>query len=401
MTMTSPTYIIQGKRTPFGAFGGRLKNLSATELTLHAAQATLQAAQLDPKQLDHVIMGQVVGANADSAYLPRHVALKLGADVSCPAYSVNRLCGSGFQSWVEAHQLIQTQQARLVLAGGVESMSQIPYLAKGVRFGDTRMGHFAMEDLLSSALTDQYAQMPMAMTAEKLGEQYEITRTQVDEYALLSQQRYQAARQTQRFQDEIAPMVLTGKKGSETFDFDEHAKADATLDKLQNLKPLFKAQGLVTAGTASGIVDGAATTLLASQDWVKEHKAQPLARMIHGVSVGCAPEIMGIGPVAAIQKLLKETGLTLAQVDLWEVNEAFAAQYLAVEKELLLDRNKTNLCGGAIALGHPLGASGTRIMNHLAWALHRQPQMRYAIGSACIGGGQGIAILIERSPSLI
>lgn len=389
------TYIIQGQRTPFGAFGGSLKHLSATELSLQAAQSTLKKANINPELINHVVMGQVVGANSDSAYLPRHLALKLGALVSCPAYSVNRLCGSGFQSWIEAHQLIQMQSSDLVLAGGVESMSQIPYLAKGVRFGDTRMGTSVLEDLLTSALTDQYPNLPMAMTAEKLGEQYGITREQVDQYSLLSQQRYQKALSEGIYQHEISSITLNSKKGVVEFNQDEHAKPDVTLEKLNGLKSIFKKDGLVTAATASGIVDGAATTLLASESFIKDQKIQPLARLVHGTSVGCAPDIMGIGPVMAIKKLLAETQLKLEQIDLIEVNEAFAAQYLAVEKELNLDRQKTNLCGGAIALGHPLGASGTRIMNHLTHALQRT-QARYAIGSACIGGGQGIAILIER-----
>jgi len=389
------TVIISAQRTPFGSFGGSLKTHSATDLALLASEAALKASPLNHHDVEHLVFGQVVGANSDSAYLPRHVGLKLGVPQDRPAYSVNRLCGSGFQSWIEAHMLIQLGQANCVLSGGVESMSQIPYLAKGIRFGETRMGNFVLEDLLNSALTDQYPGLPMAMTAEKLGEQYEISREEVDQYALLSQQRYQKALYDGIFDREISPLTIKTKKGEIQFKYDEHAKADATLEKLQNLKSIFKPNGLVTAGTASGIVDGAAATLLCNETWAKMKGLKPLARIIHTSVVGCSPDIMGIGPANAIRKLLNESQLTQDQINLFEVNEAFSAQYLAVEKELGLPRAKTNINGGAIALGHPLGASGTRIMNHLALELQRR-NLKYAVGSACIGGGQGIAILIER-----
>jgi len=389
------TVIVGAKRTPFGSFGGSLKSYSATDLATIASEATIKSTTLKPEDVDHIVFGQVVGANSDSAYLPRHVGLRIGVPQDRPAYLVNRLCGSGFQSWIEAHFLVQTGSANLVLAGGVESMSQIPYLAKGVRFGDTRMGNFTLEDLLNSALTDQYPGMPMAMTAEKLGEQYGITRDQVDQYSLLSQQRYQKALLEGIYEREIYPILIKSKKGETTLKHDEHAKADTNIEKLQSLKPIFKQNGLVTAGTASGIVDGAAATLIADEAWAKHKGVKPLARIVHSSVVGCAPDIMGIGPAHAIRKLLKEASLNMSQIDLFEVNEAFAAQYLAVEKELDLPRNKTNLNGGAIALGHPLGASGTRIMNHLTLELQRK-NLKYAIGSACIGGGQGVAILIEK-----
>lgn len=389
------TVIVGAKRTPFGSFGGSLKSFSATDLAWIASEATLKSTSLKPEDIEHIVFGQVVGANSDSAYLPRHVGLKLGVPHDRPAYLVNRLCGSGFQSWIEAHFLIQTGSAKSVLAGGVESMSQIPYLAKGVRFGDTRMGHFILEDLLNSALTDQYLGMSMAMTAEKLGEQYGITRDQVDQYSLLSQQRYQKALSEGIYDREISPIVIKSKSSEVTLKHDEHAKADTSIEKLKSLKPIFKQNGLVTAGTASGIVDGAAATLICDEIWARQQRLKPLAKIVHTSVVGCAPDIMGIGPVSAIRKILKEAGLSMSQIDLFEVNEAFAAQYLAVEKELNLPRDKTNLNGGAIALGHPLGASGTRIMNHLTLELQRK-NLKYAIGSACIGGGQGIAILIER-----
>jgi len=385
---------IQGRRTPFGSFGGTLKNFSATDLALYASQQTLAAAAVKLESIDHIIFGQVVGANADSAYLPRHVGLKLGIPVDRPAYSVNRLCGSGFQSWIDATMLIQLEYAQVVLAGGTESMSQIPFINSTVRFGQ-KMGHFELQDLLTSALTDRYPNLAMAMTAENLGEHYKLRRDLVDEYSLLSQRRYQSAFTAGVFSNEIAPINIQSTIETHTLRRDEHAKFDTSLNQLAQLKSIFKIDGLVTAGTASGIADGAAASILANEHWAIKNQIRPLARIIHWTVVGCPPDIMGIGPVYAIKKLLQETSLTLANIDLFEVNEAFAAQYLAVEKELQLDRLKTNIHGGAIAMGHPLGASGTRIMNHLAAQLDRL-QLRYAIGSACIGGGQGVAILIER-----
>lgn len=386
---------ISGKRTPFGAFGGSLKDVSATDLTVAATKATLQQAGLSPEKVDHLVIGNVVQSGADAAYIPRHIALKSGVPIPVPAYSVNRLCGSGFQSWAEAAKMILTGEAATVLAGGVEQMSQIPYVARNVRFGGVRMGNFELEDYMTSALTDAYAKTPMAITAENLGEKYGISREQSDRYSIQSQQRYDQAFRKGYFAEEIAPVTLETKKGSITVDKDEHPKPDSTYEKISTLKSLFKKDGLVTAASASGIVDGAAMSLLMSESKAKELNLKPLARILSWASVGCEPTIMGIGPVNASKQALAKAGLTLNQMDLVEVNEAFAAQYLAVEKELGLSTEKTNVNGGAIAVGHPLGASGTRIMNHLVYELHRR-KARYALGSACIGGGQGIAVVIER-----
>lgn len=387
--------VIAGKRTPFGAFGGSLKDLSATDLGVASAKSTLAQAGVSPEQIDHVVFGNVVQSAADAAYLPRHIGLKSGVPVNIGALAVNRLCGSGFQSWVNAVQMIRDGEANAVLAGGVEQMSQIPYVARKVRFDGLRMGNFELEDAMTGALTDAYAGTPMAITAENLGEKYGITREQCDEYSLKSQTRYKEALARGIFTEEIDPITVTTRKGPLVVDKDEHPKPDVTLEKLRAMKALFKKDGLVTAATASGIVDGAACSLLMSEKKARELGLKPLARIVSYASVGCDPKIMGIGPAGASRMALQKAQMKLDQMDLVEVNEAFAAQYLAVEKELQLDPARTNVNGGAIALGHPLGASGTRIMNHLVHELQRR-QKRYALGSACIGGGQGIAIIIER-----
>lgn len=387
-------YLVSGKRTAFGSFGGSLKDISATDLTVAAGQATLAQAGVKPDLVDHVIIGNVVQSGADAPYLARHVGLKMGVPQDRGAYIINRLCGSGFQSIANAAEMILTNQAQCILAGGVEQMSQIPYVARKVRFDGMRMGNFELEDYMTSALTDAYAGIPMAITAENLGEMYGITRAQCDEYSILTQAKCKKAFDAGYFKDEIAPYKITTKKGEVIVDKDEHPKPDATLEKISAMKALFKKDGLVTAATASGVVDGAACSLITSESFVKEHGLKPLARVVSWASVGCDPKIMGIGPAPASRKALERAGLALDQMDLVEVNEAFAAQYLSVEKELKLNREKTNVNGGAIAVGHPLGASGTRIMNLLAYELKRRSG-KYALGTACIGGGQGIAMVIE------
>ncbi len=386
---------ISGKRTPFGAFGGSLKDVSATELGVIAAKATLEQAGVSPDKIDHTIFGNVVQSGADAAYLARHIGLKIGVPVDRGAYIVNRLCGSGFQSWISGAQMIRDGEATAVLAGGVEQMSQIPYVMRNIRFGGIRMGPGELEDAMTAALTDAYAGIPMAITAENLGEKYGITRKQVDEYSIQSQTRYKQALAAGRFVEEMTPVTIESKKGPMTVDKDEHPKPDVTFEKISGMKPMFKKDGLVTAATASGIVDGAACSLLMSESEAKQLGLKPLARIVSYASVGCDPKIMGIGPAGAARMALQKAGLTLQQMDLVEVNEAFAAQYLAVESELKLDPAKTNVNGGAIAVGHPLGASGTRIMNLLVYELLRR-NGKYALGSACIGGGQGIAIIIEK-----
>lgn len=386
--------VVSGKRTPFGTFGGSLKDVSAAELGTIASKGALEQANISPDDIDQIVMGTVVQAAKDSIYLPRHIGLKVGMPIDRGALGVNRLCGSGFQSWITAAQMIQTEEANIVLAGGVEQMSQIPYVLRGARWG-YRMGQGEVEDYLTAALTDTYTGTPMAITAENLAEKYKISRDEVDQYAYQSQMRFKAASGKKYFDQEITPVTIESKKGSTVFSHDEHARPETTLEGLQKLKPIFKKDGTVTAGTASGIVDGACASVLMSEDEAKKRGLKPLARIVSYASVGCDPSIMGIGPVKAIQGALAKANMTLDQMDLVEVNEAFGAQYLAVQKELKLNPEMTNVNGGAIAVGHPLGASGTRIMNHLMYELERRNK-KFAVGSACIGGGQGIAIVIER-----
>lgn len=396
MSKSENVVIVAGKRTAFGSFGGGLKDVSATELSVVAGNATLAQANVAPDKVDHIILGNVVQSGADAAYIPRHVGLKMGIPQDRGAYIVNRLCGSGFQSIVDAAMMIKLGDAQCILAGGVEQMSQIPYVARKVRFDGLRLGHFELEDYMTSALTDAYAGIPMAITAENLAEQYGISREACDRYSIQTQTRYKNALAKNYFAEEITPVKVVGKKGEIIIDKDEHPKPEVTLEKISAMKSLFKKEGTVTAATASGVVDGAACSLITSESFAKQNGLKPLARILSWASVGCDPKIMGIGPAPAARKALAQAGLTLDQMDLIEVNEAFAAQYLSVEKELKLNPEKTNVNGGAIAVGHPLAASGTRIMNHLCYELRRR-QGKYALGSACIGGGQGIAMVIERT----
>ncbi len=387
--------VVGAQRTPFGAFGGGLKDVGATQLSVAAGKAALEQAKVTASDVGHVVLGNVVQSGADAAYVPRHVGLHLGVPVSVGALGLNRLCGSGFQAWVTAAEMILSGDAKIVLAGGVEQMSQIPYVLRGARFEGFRMGNAPVEDYMTSALTDAYANMPMAITAENLAEKYKISREQCDEYSLLSQKRYEDARAKGYFASETTKITVPTRKGDVIVDKDEHPKPDVSADKIKAMKALFKKDGTVTAATASGIVDGAAMSVLMTEAEAKKRGLKPLAKLVGWASVGCDPTIMGIGPAGAIREALTKSNLKLEQMDLIEVNEAFAAQYLAVEKELGLDRNKTNVNGGAIAVGHPLAASGTRIMNHLVYELERR-KAKFAVGSACIGGGQGIAVIIER-----
>jgi acetyl-CoA acyltransferase 2 len=392
--MSENIVIVAGKRTAFGSFGGGLKDVSATDLSIAAGNATLAQCNVAPEKVDHIIIGNVIQSGADAAYIPRHVGLKMGIPVDRGAYIVNRLCGSGFQSIIEAAMMIRSGDGKCILAGGVEQMSQIPYVARKVRFDGLRMGNFELEDYMTSALTDQYAGIPMAITAENLAEKYDITREDCDKYSIQTQTRYKNALANGIFNDEICAVKVTTKKGEITIDKDEHPKPEVTFEKISGMKSIFKKDGTVTAATASGVVDGAAMTLVTSESFAKENGLKPLAKIISWASVGCDPKMMGIGPAPAARMALVKAGLTLDQMDLVEVNEAFAAQYLSVEKELKLNPEKTNVNGGAIAVGHPLAASGTRIMNHLCYELRRR-KGKYALGTACIGGGQGIAVIIE------
>ena len=382
-----------GKRTAFGTFGGALKDFSATDLAVESAKAALAAAKVAATDVQHVVYGNVMQTSADAIYLPRHVGLRAGVPVPVPALGVNRLCGSGFQAFTTAAELMLTEQAQVVLAGGSESMSQAPHIIRGARWG-LPLGKGGLEDSLWTGLTDTYAGCAMGMTAENLAEQYKLTQDDVDAFSVLSQARFAAAQEGGRLSAEIAPIELKSKKGVTLFEKDEHNRPGATVESLKKLPKTFKKDGVIHAGAASGICDGAASMVMSTRSWADKKGLKPMGRLINWGIAGCAPKIMGIGPVPAVRNLLERAECKLSDIDLFEVNEAFAPQFLAVEKELGLPRDRTNVDGGAIAVGHPLGASGARITLHLLIELKRRGA-RYGIGSACIGGGQGIAVLVE------
>jgi acetyl-CoA acyltransferase 2 len=393
VSKTEEIWFLSGKRTAFGTFGGALKDFTATDLAVESAKAALAQAKVSPEDIQHVVYGNVVQSSADAIYLPRHVGLRSGVPVPVPALGVNRLCGSGFQAFATAAELMLTEQAQVVLAGGTESMSQAPHIIRGARWG-IPLGKGGLEDALWSALTDSYTGQPMAITAENLAEQYKLTQDQVDELSLTSQKRFAAAQEGGRLKAELCPVEIKSKKGSTFFEKDEHNRPDASLESMKKLPKVFKKDGVVHAGAASGICDGAGSMVMATRSWADKKGVAPIGRLINWASAGCDPKIMGIGPVPAVRKLLERAECKLSDIQLFEVNEAFAPQYLAVEKELGLPREQTNVDGGAIAVGHPLGASGARITMHLLYELKRRGA-RYGIGSACIGGGQGIAVLVE------
>lgn len=385
--------ILSAVRTPFGTQGGTLKDVTAMDLAVPTAKAAMERAGVSPDEIDHVIYGNVLQTSNDAIYGARHVGLKAGIPVHVPAITVQRLCGSGFQAIVNAAEQILTGQANVVLAGGMEAMSMAPHVIHGLRDGAKFGRPPAMKDLLWECLTDTYSGLAMAQTAEKLGEQFELTRQAVDEVAVGSQDRWFAADAAGRFADELVPFVIPSKKGDIVFAKDEHPRR-TTMETLAKLPAYFKKDGLITAGNASGICDGAASLIVADAAWAEKKGLQPLARLVSWGVSGCDPSIMGIGPVPAAKKAFAVAGLGVGDMALCEVNEAFAPQYLAVEKALGLDRSITNVNGGAIALGHPLGASGARITGTLIHELRRRKQ-KYGMGSACIGGGQGIAVVVE------
>jgi acetyl-CoA C-acetyltransferase/acetyl-CoA acyltransferase 2 len=385
---------LAGRRTPFGTYGGTLKDVSATDLGVHAAKAALAQSGAPPAEVGHVVFGNVAHTSPDAIYQARHVALRAGVPQETPALAVNRLCGSGFEAVVQGATYLMTGQAELVLVGGTESMSEAPYLLRGARFGVPLGKTPGVEDSLWASLTDSYAGLPMALTAEKLAEQYRIGQDEVDEFAVLSQKRFAAAQEAGRFRDEIAPMEIAGKKGPIQFARDEHPRPDTTVETLRKLPKVFKKDGVIHAGAASGVSDGAGALVLATRAYADRKGLRPLGRLINWGHAGVDPTVMGIGPVPAFRNAMARAGAALADFDLFEVNEAFAPQYLAVEKELGLPRDRTNVDGGAIAVGHPLAASGARIAMHLLYAL-RQRKLRYGLGGACIGGGQGIAVIVE------
>ncbi|XP_050352652.1 3-ketoacyl-CoA thiolase, mitochondrial-like isoform X2 [Nymphalis io] len=389
-------YIVAAKRTPFGKMGGVLRNISPADLLAIAAKDTLKAGNVAPAVVDTVNVGLVntLSLSSDGGLAPRHAALKSGVPQEKPALGVNRLCGSGFQAIINSAQDILTGAAQVSLAGGTENMSAVPFVVRNVRFGVPLGVKVDFEDALTSSSLDTYCNFTMPQTAENLADRYSIKRGEVDDFALLSQKKWKIAQDSGFFKAEITPVPVKSKKQEIIFDTDEHPRPDTTLENLHKLPVLFRKGGVVTAGNSSGVNDGAGALVLASEEAIKQQSFTPLARLTGWSFVGVEPSIMGIGPVAAIQNLLAATKLTLNDVDLIEINEAFAAQALACVKALDLDQSKLNVNGGAIAIGHPLAASGARITAHLAHELRRRGLKR-GIGSACIGGGQGIAVLIE------
>jgi acetyl-CoA acetyltransferase family protein len=391
--MSEEVFIVGGARTPMTDYVGALRDVSALELGAIAARGAFEKTGVKPEWIDHAVVGNVLQTSSDAIYGARHVALKAGVPVDVPALTVNRLCGSGIQAAVSGAQMIQLGEASLVLTGGIESMSQAPHVIRGLRTG-LKLGQGKLEDYLWEALLDPYCGCTMAMTAENCAAKYEITREAQDCYALRSQQLADRAWKEGRFLDEIVPVEIKTRKAVHVVDRDDHLRPETTLEVLAKLPPAFKKDGTVTAGNASGIVDGGAALILASREAVDARRLRPIGRLVGWAAVGVEPSLMGMGPAPATRRVLERTGLSLDDIDLIEVNEAFAGQYLAVEKELGLDRDKVNVNGGAIALGHPLGMTGTRLLLTVLLELRRRGRKR-GLATACIGGGQGIAAIVE------
>jgi len=387
--------IVSGARTPFGRYCGKIKDYTAQELGAVAAKAAIERAGIEPGEFDHVVFGNAQQTTGDALYGARHVGLRAGLPMETPALTVNRLCGSGMQAIVSAAQMIQTDEAKVVLAGGMESMSQAPFCIRG-RDGFTLAPGGKIEDSLMVALLDSYCGMQMASTAELYAEQQGITRQAQDELALRSQQRADAAYKEGRLLEELTPVPLRskGEPTGEMLTEDDHRRPQTTMEGLAKLRASFGKKGTVTAGNASGIVDGGAAVVVMSLEEAQKRNLKPLGRIVNWGIAGVDPKVMGRGPVPASKLALQRAGMNLDSIDLIEVNEAFAAQYLAVEKELGLDREKVNVNGGAIALGHPLGATGTRLVITLLYELRRR-RKKYGLATACIGGGQGIAMVVE------
>jgi acetyl-CoA acetyltransferase family protein len=388
--------IVAGARTPMGRYCEKLRDFTAMELGAIAGKEAIKRAGVEPSEIDHVVYGNAQQTSSDSHYGARHVGVLAGLPIETPALTVNRLCGSGMQSIVNGAQMIQLGEAKNVLAGGMESMSQAPFVVRGARWG-IGLGQGKLEDSLMQGLLDTQCGLYMAQTAELYASQQGITRQQMDEFALRSQKCADEAYKAGRLQEELTPVALKDRKGKPTgemFSADDHMRPQTTLEGLAKLPPAFGKDGMVTAGNASGIVDGGAAVVLMSLQDAANRKLKPLGRIIDWGIAGVDPKIMGSGPVPATKIALKKAGLKLSDIDLIEVNEAFAGQYLAVEKELGLDREKTNVNGGAIALGHPLGATGTRLVITLLYEL-RWRNKKYGLATACIGGGQGIAVIVE------
>ena len=391
--MTKEVFILGGARTPMTQHVGALKDVSAIDLGAIASKAALERTATRPEWIDHVVFGNVQQSSVDAHYGARHVGLKAGLPQEVPALTVNRLCGSGIQAVLSGAQHIQLDEAGVVLAGGMENMSQVPHIIRGLR-GGLKLGQGKLEDWLWEGLNDPFAGCSMAITAENCAVKYGITREASDAYALRSQQLAHQAWTSGIMKEEVTPVEIKTRKGATLVEQDDHMRPETTMEGLAKLPTVFKKDGVVTAGNASGIVDGAAALVIAGAGAVKDKGLKPLGRIVSWAAVGVDPTLMGMGPAPAIRKALERANLKLADLDLIEINEAFAPQYLACEKELGLDRDKVNVNGGAIAIGHPLGASGARLLLTLLLELRRR-RKKYGVASACIGGGQGIAMIIE------
>ena len=394
--------ILGGARTAMAEYVGtpgfgKLAGFSALDLGAHATTAALERTGVKPEQVDHTVFGNVLYTSPDALYGARNIQLKAGIPIEKPALTVNRLCGSGIQSVISACHLIMAGEAKTTVAGGTESMSQSPHILWNARMGYRFGQQWELQDQLMGSLRDPMCGLFMAQTAEKLGTKYGISREEQDAFAQRSHELGAAAVKNGTFAEEIVPVEIKKRdKVVGVVDTDDHIKPDSNIEGLAKLRPAFGKDGTVTAGNASGIVDGAAALVVTTAEEAKANGWKPRAKIVAWDTVGVEPSEMGIGPAPSIRNTLDKAGVDLDQVDLFEINEAFSAQYLAVEKELELDRDKVNVNGGAIALGHPLGATGTRLLLTLVHSLERQDK-RYGVASACIGGGQGIAMLIERA----
>jgi acetyl-CoA acyltransferase 2 len=388
------TVFLSAARTAMGAFGGSLRDHSATDLGVLASEPAIKRSEVPKEEFGHVVFGNVMQTSADAVYLARHIGLRAGLPIETSALAVNRLCGSGFQAVISGSQEIELGESDVCLVGGSESMSQAPHIVRGARWGLRLGSEPKFEDSLWEALTDPYCGFSMAQTAENLAEEYGISRSEADEIALRSQKLAHIAWEGGRYTQEVVP-VMVGRKGREkTFDRDEHLRPETSIDALAGLRPYFKEDGLVTAGNASGIGDGGAALVMASADYAASNGLTPIGKLVSYAVTGVPPHIMGIGPAPASRAALEKVGLTIEDMDLIEINEAFAPQYMAVERELKLDRDKVNVNGGAIALSHPLGMTGARITGHLLHELRRRGG-EFGLGSACIGGGQGAAVVVQ------
>jgi len=385
--------ILEGVRTPMAEYNGSFSDISAIDLAVHASREALKRSGTEPEEIEHVIFGNALQTSGDAIYGARHVALKSGIPKEVPALTVNRLCGSGFESIVQASHRITLGEARTVLAGGMENMSQAPHVIRGARKG-LKLGQGQLEDSLMVALLDTYAGLYMAETSDRVAAKYGITREEQDAYALSSQQRASAAWASCRLSEEVVPVEWKSGRKTMRVEKDDHLRPETTLEALAALPPSFGEGGQVTAGNASGIVDAAAAVVVTSAERARAKGRKPLGRLIASAVVGCEPELMGLGPAPAARAALQKAGLAMKDIDLWEINEAFAGQILGVIRELGLDRERLNVNGGAIALGHPLAATGTRCTLTLLKELQRRG-LRYGLAGACIGGGQGIAVVVE------